>query len=61
MNKPQLFRLRLVELFVTIIREAQASSDGGGEEAGREHGASSEVACSRKLLWVEAMEHWRNR
>lgn len=41
-------RPRLAEPFATIVREAI-----GGKEAKREHPASSDVACSRKTLWVE--------
>ncbi len=39
---------RLAEPFATIVREAT-----GGKEAEREHSTSSDVACSRKTLWVE--------
>ena len=41
-------RPRLVEPFATIVAEA-----AGGKEAKREHSTSSDVACSRKTLWVE--------
>ena len=42
-------RPRLVEPFATIVAEA-----AGGKEAKREHSTSSDVACSRKTLWVGA-------
>lgn len=44
-------RPTLAEPFATIFREAH---DGGDEskEAKREHTTSSDVACSRKTLWV---------
>lgn len=45
-------RPRLAEPFATIFREAHAGGDEG-KEAKREHGASFDVACSRKTLWVE--------
>ena len=38
---------RLAEPFATIVREAT-----GGKEAKWEHSTSSDVACSRKTLWV---------
>ena len=38
----------LAEPFATIVAEA-----AGGKEANREHSTSSDVACSRKALWVE--------
>ena len=38
---------RLAEPFATIVRETT-----GGKEAKREHSTSSDVACSRKTLWV---------
>ncbi|MCA0292823.1 MAG: recombinase family protein [Actinobacteria bacterium] len=41
-------RPRLAEPFATIV---QATT--GGKEAEREHPTSSDVACSRKTLWVE--------
>ena len=41
-------RSRLAEPFKTIINEAAT-----GKEAKREHPTSSDVACSRKTLWVE--------
>ena len=37
----------LAEPFATIVAEA-----AGGKEANREHSTSSDVACSRKALWV---------
>ena len=40
-------RPRLAEPFATIVREAT-----GGKEAERKHSTSSDVACSRKTLWV---------
>ena len=40
-------RPRLAEPFATIVHEAT-----GGKEAKREHSTSSDVACSRKTLWV---------
>ena len=40
-------RPRLSEPFATIVREAT-----GGKEAKREHTTSTDVACSRKTLWV---------
>lgn len=42
-------RPRLAEPFATIVRETTR-----GKEAKREHSTSSDVACSRKTLWVEA-------
>ena len=42
-------RPRLAEPFATIV---QATT--GGKEAEREHPTSSDVACSRKTLWVGA-------
>ena len=39
---------RLAEPFATIVQETT-----GGKEAKREHSTSSDVACSRKTLWVE--------
>ena len=42
-------RPRLAEPFATIVNQAT-----GGKEAKREHSASSDVACSRKTLWVGA-------
>ncbi len=45
-------RPRLAEPFATIFREAHTGGDEG-KEAKREHGASSDVACSRKTLWVD--------
>ena len=39
---------RLAEPFATIVRETT-----GGKEAKREHSTTSDVACSRKTLWVE--------
>jgi site-specific DNA recombinase len=42
-------RPRLAEPFATIVHEAT-----GGKEAKREHSTSSDVACSRKTLWVGA-------
>ncbi len=42
----------LAEPFATIFREAHDSGDEG-KEAKREHTTSSDVACSRKTLWVE--------
>ena len=44
-------RARLAEPFATIFREAHDGGDGG-KEAKREHTTSSDVACSRKTLWV---------
>ncbi|WP_157103278.1 recombinase family protein [Neomicrococcus aestuarii] len=41
-------RPRLAEPFATIVNQAT-----GGEEAKRQHSTSSDVACSRKTLWVE--------
>lgn len=41
-------RPRLAEPFATIVHEA-----AGGEEAKREHSTSTDVACSRKTLWVD--------
>ena len=41
-------RPRLAEPFATIVRETAR-----GKEAKREHSTSSDVACSRKTLWVE--------
>lgn len=41
-------RPRLAEPFATIVNEAT-----GGEKTKREHPTSSDVACSRKALWVE--------
>ena len=41
-------RPRLAEPFKTIINEAPA-----GKKTKREHSTSSDVACSRKTLWVE--------
>ena len=41
-------RPRLAEPFATIVSEATE-----GKEAKREHSTSSDVACSRKTLWVE--------
>ena len=38
---------RLAEPFATIVHEA-----AGGKEAKREQSTSSDVACSRKTLWV---------
>ena len=38
---------RLAEPFATIVQETT-----GGKEAKREHSTSSDVACSRKTLWV---------
>ena len=43
-------RPRLAEPFATIVHEA-----AGDKEAKREHPASSDVAYSRKTLWVEAV------
>lgn len=40
-------RPRLAEPFATIV-----SQTAGGKEAKREHSTSSDVACSRKTLWV---------
>ncbi|WP_338065679.1 recombinase family protein [Mycetocola reblochoni] len=40
-------RPRLAEPFATIVHEVT-----GGKEAKREHSTSSDVACSRKTLWV---------
>lgn len=44
-------RSRLAEPFATLV--TQASTLTGGKEAKREHPTSSDVACSRKTLWVE--------
>ncbi len=41
-------RPRLAEPFATTLHETT-----GGKEAKREHSTSSDVACSRKTLWVE--------
>ena len=41
----------LAEPFATIFREAHTGGDEG-KEAKREHPTSSDVACSRKALWV---------
>ena len=41
-------RPRLAEPFATIVHEVT-----GGKEAKREHSTSTDVACSRKTLWVE--------
>ena len=48
-------RPRLAEPFATIVREAI-----GGKEAKREHPASSDVACSRKTLWVDLRSSFSN-
>ena len=40
-------RQTLAEPFATMVHEA------GGKEAKREHSTSSDVACSRKTLWVD--------
>ena len=45
-------RPRIAEPFATIFREAHDSGDEG-KEAKREHTTSTDVACSRKTLWVE--------
>ncbi len=44
-------RPRLAEPFATIV--TQASTATAGKEAKREHSTSTDVACSRKTLWVE--------
>ncbi len=44
-------RPRLAEPFATIVTEAMSAA--AGKEAKREHSPSSDVACSRKTLWVE--------
>ncbi|WP_454301995.1 hypothetical protein [Salana multivorans] len=54
-------RTGLAEPFATIVREAT-----GGKEAKRDASTgsatgNSDVACSRKTLWVEAMERCGNR
>ncbi len=43
-------RPRLAEPFATIV--TQASTATAGKEAKREHSTSTDVACSRKTLWV---------
>ena len=45
-------RPHLAEPFATIFRQAHDSGDEG-KEAKREHTTSTDVACSRKTLWVE--------
>lgn len=45
-------RPRIAEPFATIFREAHDSGDEG-KEAKREHTTSTDVACSRKTLWVD--------
>ncbi len=45
-------RPTLAEPFATIFRQAHDSGDED-KEAKREHPTSSDVACSRKTLWVE--------
>ena len=45
-------RPHLAEPFATIFREAHESGDEG-KEAKREHPTSTDVACSRKDIWVE--------
>ena len=47
-SEDEQLRPRLAEPFNTIISEAR-----GGREAKREHSTSTDVACSRKTLWVE--------
>ena len=42
---------RLAEPFATIVGEAARGT--GGKKTKREHPTSSDVACSRKTLWVE--------
>jgi len=44
-------RPRLAEPFATIVTEAMSAA--AGKEAKREHSPSSDVACSRKTLWVD--------
>ena len=44
-------RPTLAEPFATIFREAHQGGDEG-KEAKREHTTSTDVACSRKTLWV---------
>ena len=46
-------RPHLAEPFATILHEAHDRSDDDGENAKREHPTSTDVACSRKTLWVE--------
>ncbi len=48
-------RPRLAEPFKTIITEA-----AGGKEAKREHSTSTDVACSRKALWVDLRREFEN-
>ncbi len=45
-------RPHLAEPFATIFREAHDTGDEG-KEAKREHATSTDVACSRKTLWVD--------
>ena len=45
-------RPHLAEPFATIFRQAHDSGDEG-KEAKREHTTSTDVACSRKTLWVD--------
>ena len=45
-------RPHLAEPFATIFREAHESRDED-KEAKREHPTSTDVACSRKTLWVD--------
>ena len=53
-------RPTLAEPFATIFREAHQGGNEG-KEAKREHSTSFDVACSRKTLWVDAMERYGNR
>lgn len=47
-------RPRLSEPFATIFREAHDSGNEG-KEAKREHSTFTDVACSRKALWVDLL------
>ncbi|BEH02478.1 hypothetical protein brsh051_17590 [Brooklawnia propionicigenes] len=51
-------RPRLAEPFATIVTEAMSAA--AGKEAKREHSPSSDVACSRKTLWVDLRREFEN-
>ena len=53
-------RPRLAEPFAAIVREAAGGNETGGNEAKREHPTSSDVACSRKTLWVDLRSSFSN-
>ncbi len=54
-SEDEQLRPRLAEPFNTIISEAR-----GGREAKREHSTSTDVACSRKTLWVGLPRRFSN-